>query len=313
MEDRNYLRFLWWKDEDLYHEPVEFRMCVHLFGAVPCPGCANYGLKQVANNNEAEFGTQVADFIRSNFYVDDGLTSLSIAEEAIKVIDKSKAMCVKDGFRLHKFVSNSKVVIDHISPENRAKGIENLDLLNDTLPVERALGIQLCIQSDSFQFRITLTDRPLTRRGILSTLNSVYDPLGFLAPVLLTGKQILQQMCKEQADWETPLLDSLKQRWQKWITDLQQLERLKIQRCVKPSEFGKVKTVELHHFSDASTAGYGQCSYFRLIDEKGQTHWTLLMGKARVTPLKSITVPRLELVAALLSVKISSLSEGVIL
>ena len=232
-KDRNYLRFLWWEKSEIDKEPEEFRMCVHLFGAVSSPGCANYALKQVATDNEVEFGSTVADLIRRDFYVDDGLKSVPTAEDAIELIDKSRKMCSKGGINLHKFLSNSKEVLDHIPMEDLAKGIKDLDLVNDTLPVERALGIQWCTESDTFQFNPSLMERPLTRRGILSTLNSVYDPLGFLAPVLLTGKQILQQMCKENADWDDPLPDILKLKWQNWIKDLLKLEKLKIQRCVK--------------------------------------------------------------------------------
>ena len=87
-------------------------------------------------------------------------------------------MCSRGGLHLHKFISNSKSVIEQITPEDRAKGIKDLDLLQDKLPVERALGIQWCVELDTFQFWLVLNDRPLTRRGILSTSNSVYDPLG---------------------------------------------------------------------------------------------------------------------------------------
>lgn len=62
------------------------------------------------------------------------------------------------------------------------------------------LGVHWYVESDTFQFRITLKERPLTRRGILSTILSVYDPLGFLAPCILVGKHILQQMYKKQID-----------------------------------------------------------------------------------------------------------------
>ena len=173
--------------------------------------------------------------------------------------------------------------------------------------MERALGIQWCVESDTFQFRLVLNDRPLTRRGILSTINSVYDPLGFLAPVLLIGKQILQCMCREQADWDTPLPEELKQRWEHWRESLFHLERLKIQRCLKPAGFGEVVTAELHHFSDASTSGYGQCTYLRLLNRESNVHCSLIIGKSRVAPLKHVTIPHLELVAALVSVKISAL------
>ena len=243
----------------------------------------------------------------SSYYVDDGLKSLPSDSEAIDMICKTKEMCSKGGLHLHKFISNSKFVIEQITPEDRAKGIKDLDLLQDKLPVERALGIQWCVESDTFQFRLVLNDRPLTRRGILSTINSVYDPLGFLAPVLLIGKQILQCMCREQADWDTPLPEELKQRWEHWKESLFHLERLKIQRCLKPAGFDEVVTAELHHFSDASTSGYGQCTYLRLLNRESKVHCSLIIGKSRVAPLKHVTIPRLELVAALVSVKISAL------
>ena len=88
-EDRNYLRFLWWPDENYWKDPIEMRMCVYLFGAVLSPGCANFDLKQVATDNEGEFGCAVADFLRRDFYVDDGLKSLPSDSEAIDMIHKT--------------------------------------------------------------------------------------------------------------------------------------------------------------------------------------------------------------------------------
>ena len=102
-----------------------------------------------------------------------------------------------------------------------------------------------------------------------------------------------------------PLCDELRPRWERWRSELRTLESLRIPRCFKPEGFGQIKTVELHHFSDASLSGYGQCSYLRLISESDQTHCSLVSGKARVTPLKPVTIPRLELTAAVVSVKIS--------
>ena len=296
---------LWWDDGNIELEPSEYRMNVHLFGAGSSPGCANFGLKQTANDNEQEFGSVTADFVRHNFYVDDGLKSVATPTEAVNLINNSKALCAKGGLRLHKFISNSKVVIDALKPEDRAKEITDVDILQDKLQPTRALGIQWCIESDTFQFRISIKDQPLTRRGILSTVSSIYDPLGFIAPLVLTGKQILQQMCKDQLNWDDPLPDSLKPSWDRWKSSLSQLQELKILRCYKPDGFGNIKSIELHNFSDASDHGYGQCSYLRLVDENKRVHCSLV-GKCRVAPLKSITVPRLELTAALVSVKVSA-------
>lgn len=305
-EDRDYLRFYWWENGDITKTPVQYRMTVHLFGAASSPGCSNFGLKKTATDNECEFGSDAAEFIKKDFYVDDGLKSVATVSEATSLIENTKSICARGEMRLHKFISNSKEVIAKIAPDDRAKGVKDLDLHNDVLPIERALGVQWCVESDTFQFRIVLQDKPLTRRGILSTISSVYDPLGFLAPVILTGRQILQSLCRDKPDWDDPVPEPLRHSWEKWRNSLHHLEKLKIQRCYKPHAFGELTSVQLHHFSDASDHGYGQCSYLRLTDDTGRVHCSFVMGKARVTPLKPVTIPRLELTAALLSVRISA-------
>ena len=299
MAHRNFLRFLWWENGDSEARPTEYRMNVHLFGALSSPGCANFGLKRIASDNEAKYGSTVVRFVHRNFYVDDGLKSVSSPSEAIDLIKKSQDICAEGGVHLHKFVSNSKEVMQSVAPEELATGVQDLNLVKTSIPVEQASGVQWCIELDQFSFRITLKDQPLTRRGILSTVNSVYDPLGFLAPVILAGKLILQELCKNQYDWDSDLPESLRPQWEKWRSSLLVLDALRISRCYKPNNFGQVKQVELHHFSDASTSGYGQCSYLRVMNDKDEVHCSFVMGKSRVAPLKMMT-------AALVSVRISS-------
>ena len=303
--DRDLLRFFWWKHGDFKNEAEEYRMKVHLFGATSSPGCANFAFKKAADDGEKEFGSEAADFMRKDFYVDDGLKSVKCVDTATNLIQNCQAMCARAGLRLHKFSSNKKEVIQAVPPEDRAKGLQELDLTRDPLPIERTLGVIWCAETDSLQFRIVIQDRPLTRRGILSTVCSVYDPLGLVAPLILTGKQILQDLCRENADWDDPISDELRSRWERWRNELRLLEGLKIPRCYKPEDFGDIKAVELHHFSDASQTGYGQCSYLRLLNESNQAYCSLVMGKARVAPLKPVTIPRLELTAAVVSVRVS--------
>ena len=204
-QNRDLLRFLWWEDGDTTREPTEFRMKVHHFGATSSPGCANYALKMCANDNETNLGPGAANFIRHNFYVNDGVTSVVSVHDAVMLIKDTKEMCSR-GFKLHKITSSHKEVIEAIPIEDRAEGIQNIDLDKEALPMERALGVQWCIEKDSFQFRIVFKDRPCTRRGILSTVSSIYYPLGFVAPLLLEGKKILQELCRERADWDHPSL-----------------------------------------------------------------------------------------------------------
>lgn len=175
------------------------------------------------------------------------------------------------------------------------------------LKIERALGIQWCITSDKFQFRVVVKEHPLTRRGILATVASIFDPLGFLAPFILKGKQILQRMCQDKAGWDEPLSDDLKQHWEVWLRDLNDLSLVEIPRCYTPLTVQEVQQYELHHFSDASVSGYGVCSYLRAVSTSGEVYCALVMGKARVTPTKVTTIPRLELSAAVVATRISDL------
>ena len=229
---------------------TEFRMKVHLFGAVSSPGCANFALKRTADDFEVVFAREPAEFVRDDLYVEDGLKSVPSATQPSSLIKSTKCLLVKGGFNLHKFISNSKDVIEGIPKEQRASGIKELDLAKDGLPIERALGVQWCVQSDELQFRVELKDRPLTRRGILACVSSVYDPLGLAAPFLLTGKKILQDLCKNQTDWDEPIPDVFRTRG-----ELHTLAQLKILRCYKPDDFGEPKSIELHSFSDASIGG----------------------------------------------------------
>ena len=135
-EDRNLLRFLWWENGDTTKEPKEYRMTVHLFGATSSPGCATFTPEVTARDNENIFGKETADFLRHDFYVDDGLKSVCTTTQAIKLIHDAKEMCAKGGFRLHKFVSNNKEVIRSISEKDRAEDIKELNLDLDALPLE---------------------------------------------------------------------------------------------------------------------------------------------------------------------------------
>ena len=180
------------------------------------------------------------------------------------------------------------MVLNSITPSERAKDVQNVDVFSEELPIERTLGVQWCVESDTFQFRVHFNDKPLTRRGIMSSVSSIFDPLGLVAPVLLMGKRILQTLCRDGYAWDDPVPEEIQAEWEKWRSDIHQLAALKIPRCYKPENFDTIKSTELHHFSDASTEGYGQCSYLRLTDEAGSVHTTLVMGKSRVTPSKPV-------------------------
>lgn len=304
-EDRDYLRFLWWKNGDTNTEPKEYRMKVHLFGAASSPGCANYGMKYLACQNEREHPA-AASFIKSNFYVDDGLISVENVDAAIKLVQETRNVCAKGKLRLHKFISNDRKVMESIPVSERASSVQDVELGSDELPVQTVLGVKWSVNSDTFSFKVSLDEKPATRRGILSTVASVFDPLGFLAPFLLLGKKVLQEMCQRGIEWDDPLPKELMPQWTSWLNELKNLHNLQIARCFAPDYLGTVQRIELHHFSDASSYGYGQCSYIRVLSEDN-VHCSFVFGKARVAPTKVVTIPRLELTAAVISSAVSSM------
>ena len=304
-DDRDYLRFLWWPNGDVTRKPKEFRMRVHLFGATSSPGCASYGFKHMASQEKEEYPS-AAQFITHDFYVDDGLASVESAEEAKNLIEGAREVCKKGGLRLHKFISNDSQVLESVPKSERA--IDTiLDLPSEELPIERVLGVQWSVVLDCFHFSIVLKDQPLTRRGVLATVASVYDPLGFLAPLVLRAKKMLQEVCRKGVSWDEPLPEEVRPRWERWKLDLLHLKELQIPRCFEPKTMGQQRTYELHNFADASTFGYGQCSYLRVKDDNDNVNVSLVMGKSRVAPSKITTIPRLELTAAVVSAKVGTM------
>ena len=302
-----FLRFLWWPNGNLEKDLQEYQMKVHLFGAVSSPSCSNFALRKTADDNKDEFGDDICDVLLNNFYVDDKLKSHTTVPEAIEKSLKVKDLCSRGGFNLTKYVSNSREVLESIDKKDHGKSVKDLDLSVDLLPAERALGVLWCIENDSFGFRIQLKDSPLSRRGILSTISSIYDPLGFASPFLLQGRRILQQLCGDKKNWDEEITPDERSAWERWRGELPGLESLNIPRCFKPKNFGSVVKMSIHHFSDASDVGYGEASYLRLENSNGQVNCSLLMGKSRVAPLKPTTIPRLELTAATVAVKVGTL------
>lgn len=293
--DRDYLRFLWTNADG---NITAYRMKVHIFGAKSSPACATYGLRHLAGI--ASDNQLALDFITHNFYVDDGIISVNTIEEAQQLVTQTTEACQKGNLRLHKFVSNSADLLKKIPKSEHATQPE-IKLLKTEAEMHRTLGIQWNTLEDTFEYRLDLRTKELTRRSILSVLSSVFDPLGLLAPVIIKGKLMLQKCCREKLDWDDELPPDLCSQWLNWTQSLSTVEILSFPRCYKPQDFGKPTKVELHCFSDASTDGYGACIYIRLVNNQQRVTTSLVLAKSRVAPSDTTTIPRLELQAAVLS------------
>ncbi len=140
----------------------------------------------------------------------------------------SQDLCASGGFHLTKWASNSRALLTSIPEGERVKDARDLDLSKDALPVERALGVLWCVNSDMFKFKVSLKEQPVTRRGILSIASSIYDPLGFLAPVILPAKILMQQLCKERLAWDDDIPEQFAKRWKAWLQELHQLSEFNV-------------------------------------------------------------------------------------
>ena len=292
-------------NNDLTQEPRAYRMRVHLFGATSSPGCANYALWWLAEKCREDYGNEAADFILKYFYVDDGTGSVCTIDDAIQLMKDSRELCRQGGFNLIKFSSNRREVVEATPEEARLPSLKQIDLNASKLPSEHTLGVLVDTEEDCFIFICEGRTLKISRRKLLSVVCSIFDPLGLISPYVLKGRMILQEICKSGKGWDEKLEESIISKWDEWTDQMKDLEQIKIRRCYKEEGMGKIIRKELHNFSDASLTGYGQCSYLRLIDEHGNISVNLVMAKARVAPVKPVTVPRLELVAATVSTRMS--------
>ena len=131
-------------------------------------------------------------------------------------------------------------------------------------------------------------------------LSSIYDPLGMASPFILGAQRIVQDLCRGKLGWDEKVGPSHEEQWTRWTNRLAQMKTIRIPRCVLPPTSAKQ---QLHHFSDASEKAYGVVSYLRSEDQEGRTYSNIVMAKSRLAPLKTLTIPRLELQAATLATR----------
>lgn len=138
-------------------------------------------------------------------------------------------------------------------------------------------------------------------------MNSLFDPLGLVAPVVIQGKFLPRELtCNEALDWDTPLPDAKEAEWRMWKDSLQDLQDIRIPRAYTPPTLSTAQRRD-HFFSDASVRAIAAVGYFRVIYSNGECHVGFVLGKAKVAPPSAHTIPRLELGAAVLAVEMAEL------
>ena len=228
-------------------------MNVHLFGATSSPSCAQFSLLQSAEDQQDDFDKDVRSLIVNNCYMDDCLFTPPTVQQAIYLRTQVSSLLKNRGFRLTKFLSNNKDLLQSIPEEDRAKSktTENDGILSSCRQI---LGVLWDNEEDSFKFHVKLKDGPFTRRGLLSALSSVFDPLGFLAPLILTAKLLLQDLCRRKYDWDDRLSEEDVKSLEAVVGGLKELVS-----GVRPALLDTVRYGRIRYFVSNSTPPFRRC------------------------------------------------------
>lgn len=289
--DQNYQLIVWRERYDL---PVEtFRLKTVTYGLACSPFLAIRCLHELARINSEKY-PKAAQILTRDFYVDDLITGADTIEETTEIRSTITTLLKSAGFELRKFASNNTAILPSSDEFNQTEQTIALDMQH-----AKTLGVLWNAKSD----QITLSPKlpschKITKRGVLSMIARVFDPLGLVSPVTIKAKVILQDIWKLQLDWDESLPIQLHSEWTQFLRMFSDLNKIIIPRKVISST--GYQRIELHGFSDSSLKSYGACVYIRTVYINGRVECNLLCSKNKVAPLKVISIPRLELSAAVL-------------
>ena len=184
--------------------------------------------------------------------------------------------------------------METVPQEERAKEIKNLCLTNVK---NRVLGMMWNVKKDVFRFKVNAEAKLLTRRFILSTTNRLFDPLGLVAPVIVEARLIFHDVCKQKIDCIDPVPQPYASRWKSWMDSLEGLSRIVIPRCFKSFDT-KVYNLQLHTFAHASVVARGAVCYLCIEYDNNLVSSSIAMSKAHLANSENMTIPRIELKAA---------------
>ncbi|XP_046145649.1 uncharacterized protein LOC123988934 [Osmia bicornis bicornis] len=288
-------RILW---SDPQGKTVSYQLTTVTYGTRSAPFLAASALLQLVHDEGHRHPLAVPPLLKGR-YVDDILGGGDTVKEAEEVAVQLTQLCRAGGFPLQKWSSNCPELLKVISGDGDTSS-STMDFSD--LPT-RILGLSWQPLADHFWFSAARTFRDaVTKRTILSEVARLFDPLGFLAPLTIRAKILLQELWLEQLGWDEPLPPSTALRWTTFRTELQDLSDLHIPRWLNLTPEGRV---EIHGFSDASQHALAAVVYLRISSSTSSATLSLVCAKTKVAPLKRLTIPRLELTAALLLARLA--------
>ncbi|KRY47859.1 hypothetical protein T03_14133 [Trichinella britovi] len=291
IDDRDACRFLW-RDCKTDTPPRRYRLTRVCFGLACSSYLALNVLKAHAELNPGE-NNQTVKLALSNMYVDDLVVSCDGEAEVRDLIHRVPVFLRKGGFHLTRWTCNQVALLDTLPREEVSE--------HGKRELGKTLGIYWGKDEDILTFQPPANSTARfhhTKRQMLSLAARMYDPLGYIAPFTGQIKVLPQSLWTAGIDWDTPLSPGVERRWRDWMEQLEMLPKIRIPRAWILYPVNLVRRIELHIFGDASQTAYAACAYIRV------EPMDLVISKNRVAPLKQISLPRLELMAALLCARL---------
>ncbi|XP_076660151.1 uncharacterized protein LOC143363457 [Halictus rubicundus] len=252
--DRDYQRILWRANPS--DQVQEYRLSTVTYGTASAPFQAQRVIQQLVEDEGASFPLAVP-VLRYQIYVDDCIFGADHIQLARQTRDQLINLVQKGGFRLRKWASNRSVLLSDLDQSDHGLACAKEFKSDEYLKI---LGITWCPESDHFKFRLSLQSHSKsTKRGLLSLIAKLFDPLGWAAPVVITAKIIIQQLWNLKCDWDDPLPVEFHTQWERYRSLLHHLELAQIPRWT--GQTADTVHVQLRGFSDASSVAYAAVLY----------------------------------------------------
>ena len=306
-----------WRDFDQSRQPDHYVLTSATFGD-KCAGIISMlALKTTAEMFKDKY-PEAANIIIENSYVDDIIGGSNDIPSICRLMKEIDFIVSNGGFKIKHFLMSGT------HPKN-------IDVNLVEMEEDKILGVSWKLQSDYFVFKPKINFSPkyrnvhkepdltildfeqrfpiiLTRRMVTSVMAAQYDPLGFISPFILKGKILLRKLITNDSvachDWDDALSPEMKNEWFIFFQSMLDLDGFKFLRCHKPINFVDNPTLVI--FSDASFMAYGACAYIRYELQDGSYVSSLLTAKCKMAPIKSLTIPRLELLGAVISARLET-------
>ncbi|GFW40711.1 integrase catalytic domain-containing protein [Trichonephila clavipes] len=288
--DQQDLQRIIWK-HGLDAEILTYRLKTVTYGLSNAPFLAIRTLQQLAKDEKSRFPL-ASETLLYDTYMDDIVSGAPDLETAQQLQSQLKDALQSCGMNLHKWSSNSPELLN----SSLSSDVEHSFSTDIDLSV-KTLGISWKPFEECFKFKVSVSAKHIyTKRGVLSVIAKLYDPLIFLGPVIAKVKVFLQQLWQYKLDWDDVLPNSISNEWREFVTTLKCIEEVKINRFIMADNV----RIVLQGFADASEAAYGAVVYLQCFLHNGAAKVSILASKSRVAPIRVISIPLLELCACVL-------------